>query len=131
MTIRHDCKINGCYKDVCIPDWGMFDGCFDAKSEKIKIGDLDGVVEINGNVLFLEWKRMESELSYGQKRLLMTLTENSDKHMALIIYGSINGNDLMKYQTVRSGKFSRLRDCDKEYLRNLLIRWTDYSKWGE
>lgn len=127
MTIRHDCKSRGCYKDACLPDWGIFDGCFDAKSPKISIGDLDGVVEVNGKILFLEWKRKECELSYGQMALFKTLTRNSEKQSVLVIYGSVDGNGDLKYQTIHKGNVSEMQDCDAEFIRKMLKRWTYYA----
>ena len=124
MTIRHDCTKQGCYKETCLPDWGIFDGCFNEKSERIRIGDLDGVVEVDGSILFLEWKRFENRLSYGQERLFRSLTENSAKQKVLIVYGDLNCRDGLKYQIISGGKFGGFIPCDVEILREMLGIWT-------
>lgn len=125
MTIRHDCAKLGCYKDVCIPNWELFDGCFDAKSQKIKVSDVDGVVEINGHLLWLEWKRRCEELSVGQKMLYKAFTYNSLKQTVLIVVGPLATPE--RYCIFSSGKQSPWKQCTREALRERMIRWTKRS----
>jgi len=53
MSIRHNCEIDGCYLKNQTPDWGFLDNSF---SGKIRVSDIDGIVEVNGHLLILEWK---------------------------------------------------------------------------
>ena len=69
MTLRHDCARSGCYKET-LPDWGVLAGCFPGR---IAPTDVDGVVEIHGRVLVLEWKRPAGRLLMGQEILLKHL----------------------------------------------------------
>jgi hypothetical protein len=66
VTLRHDCARSGCYKET-LPDWGVLDGCFPGR---IAPTDIDGVVEVRGRVLVLEWKRPEGRLPQGQAILI-------------------------------------------------------------
>jgi hypothetical protein len=63
MTIRHACGAGNCFKDRYLPDWGMLDKCF---PRDIKPSDVDGVVEINSHLLWLEWKSEAKKVPRGQ-----------------------------------------------------------------
>ena len=69
MTLRHDCSRSGCYKET-LPDWGVLAGCFPGR---IAPTDLDGIVELRGRVLILEWKRPDGRIPRGQEILLERL----------------------------------------------------------
>lgn len=76
MTLNWDCRgKQGCFKDHCLPDWGVFDGCF---PRGIKPSDVDGVVHVAeagglDRFLFFEKKPAGKSLSTGQQRLLAAL----------------------------------------------------------
>lgn len=123
MTIRHDCAKDGCYKEICIPDWEIFDGCFDSKSNKIKVSDVDGCVEINGNILWLEWKRKLSELSVGQKMLYCSFTSNSARQVVLVIVGPLDSPE--RYCVFSNGKQHEWHLCDREILRQRMKGWAE------
>lgn len=52
-NLRHDCSLHGCYREQ-LWDWTPLNDCF---SGKIRVGDIDGMVERNGNFLMLDGKR--------------------------------------------------------------------------
>jgi hypothetical protein len=49
-ALRHECLRDGCFQDR-LPSWDWMAGCF---PRGIMPTDLDGVVEINGHVLFID-----------------------------------------------------------------------------
>ena len=59
MTIRDPEKFNASHWD-----YGFLDDCFPGK---IRLTDIDGCVEINGRILWLEFKGPGSHLPSGQK----------------------------------------------------------------
>ena len=60
-----DCEDGeNCYKDHVLPNWEIFNECF--IPTKIKITDIDGVVERNGWFLFIELKERKKEIPTGQ-----------------------------------------------------------------
>lgn len=68
---RHNCAASGCYYET-LPDWGDLIDCF---PRGIRPTDVDGMVEINGNFLFLEQKGPGVPLIEAQRRALRTLSE--------------------------------------------------------
>ena len=69
--MRWDCKLHGCFNQKCRPKIEIFAECF---PRRINFGDVDGIVEIDGNAMFLEWKSQERELRPGQRLLYERLT---------------------------------------------------------
>lgn len=67
---RHACPTNGCYYDQ-LPCW---DGLIAAFPRKIRPTDVDGMVEIGGNFLFLEEKRAGCTPDEGQRKALLRLS---------------------------------------------------------
>ena len=64
-----------------LPDWAILDGCFG--NTMIKPSDIDGVIERNGNCLFLEHKRRGVPLKEGQRRLFQALARQGN---TVIVY---------------------------------------------
>lgn len=68
-SFRHQCASDGCLQET-LPSWDWMRGSF---PRGCMPSDLDGVVEINGHVLFIEQKRAGGCVSGGQARLLRVL----------------------------------------------------------
>ena len=79
---RWDCDKSGCLKAV-MPDWSIFNDCFGPT--KIRVSDIDGVVERNGRVLFFEWKQ-KRQIDPGQTILFKRLSEK-DHVMVVVLVG--------------------------------------------
>jgi len=120
--IRWNCLDQGCYMHKCHPRIEIFADCF---PEKIAMSDIDGVVEINGHFLFMEWKGDGGKLSTGQHILLQRLTTLSDKVVAYVVYGDS--------QTMQVHKVTRYyRGNSKDYdmqLEQLMEQFRNWGKW--
>jgi hypothetical protein len=69
-----------------LPDWSMLDGCFGGR---ISPTDIDGAVERNGRVLFLEHKAPPSTpLKRAQEILFEALAETG--HTTIVFWSSGN-----------------------------------------
>lgn len=66
---RHSCDRDGCYVEQ-LPLWDDLIDCF---PRGIRPTDIDGMVEINGQFLFLEEKRAGAGPDEGQRRALLKL----------------------------------------------------------
>lgn len=53
-ALDHCCEKYGCARMALDPKLATFNDCFGGK---IRMGDIDGAVERNGHILWLEWKR--------------------------------------------------------------------------
>lgn len=80
MTLRWNCENRGCYRDS-LPDWGVFDDCF---PRGIKVSDVDGIVEIGGAFLMIEWKGGRGvSLPEGQRRMLRRFADQDNTVVCL------------------------------------------------
>jgi hypothetical protein len=62
--MRWNCSENGCFNKKCRPKIEQFAECFPGR---INFGDVDGLVEIGGRFLMLEWKSYEGDIPTGQR----------------------------------------------------------------
>lgn len=62
--MRWKCAQLGCYNDVARPKIEVFADCFPGR---ICMGDVDGLVEISGRFLLLEWKSAPKAIPEGQR----------------------------------------------------------------
>ena len=122
--IRWDCLEQGCYMHKCHPRIEVFADCF---PNKIAMSDIDGVVEINGNFLFMEWKGDGGKVSTGQHILLQRLTQLSDKVVAYVVYG--DSQTMQVHQVTRYYKGnSRDYDMQLEQLKEQFRNWGQWVK---
>ena len=74
--IRHNCEEKGCWNKQYRPNIEWF---YHALPRKLTMSDIDAVAEVNGHVLFMEWKSHLGPLPTGQRILAKRLTELSTK----------------------------------------------------
>lgn len=66
-------------------DWGFLNGCF--AGTKIRVSDLDGIVERNGEFLVLEAKSPDVPLKKGQ-RIMFEQMVKSGHHTVFVLWGT-------------------------------------------
>lgn len=121
--IHHDCETGGCWNKQYRPNIEFF---YHALPRKITMSDIDGVVEVNGSVLFLEWKSHGGELPTGQRILAERLTQISPK-ITYVVVQHDPGNPMLveAVKVAYAGKFSDWQPCDFEGLFDRVKRWAD------
>ena len=70
--MRWDCEKRGCYNVKHRPKIEMF---ADIWPGRISMGDVDGIVEISGNALMLEWKTATTTIPTGQRIMYQRITD--------------------------------------------------------
>ena len=103
-----DCQ-NGqnCYKEQVLPNWAIFNECF--RPTKIKFTDMDGVVERNGQFLFVEVKQNTKSIPIGQRILFEKLTENAPHITVLLLYAFDVSKkmDIQEYAVFKNGNMTQ------------------------
>lgn len=116
--MRWQCQSKGCYLQRRT-DPVMFDGCFPAG---VSMGDVDGIVELNGHVLIAEFKRTGTILSTGQKRLHQNLLTPASFTTFVVhaLEQHVTG------WTVFSSKYPEGHRCegDSDDLREMVRKWS-------
>ena len=81
--MRWDCSPDrdGCYRRLGQPDLTVLDECFPGR---IGMTDVDGLVEISGQFLFIEWKR-RGDVPVGQRIMFERLTRHPEFTILVIL----------------------------------------------
>jgi len=118
-----DCKKDGCFNKQCRPKIEVFCDCFPGK---INFGDLDGIVEINGKALILEWKGFTENIPTGQKIMYQRITLTKIVTVIVIIGNPVT-MECEKYCLFFKGKQFIWVNAD---LLEIKERIKDWGKWA-
>lgn len=125
--MRWDCKKRGCFNVKRRPKIEMFAG---ALPGKISFGDIDGIVEINGYALLLEWKSERNDPSTGQRIMYERLTRNAPI-MVLLMIGNAENMQISHCGKFYRGKFYGLQDATFDIVYNHIKAWAEWAKSRE
>lgn len=103
-ALDHDCR-RGCAKVYLEPKLHSFDDCFYGK---IRMGDIDGAVERNGHILWVEWKRgaiLDVFEKQHQAQIIMAkaFTRNSPKQSFAFVIGCPIEMTVTRFRVLHSG----------------------------
>ena len=120
--MRWDCSPDkdGCYRRLGQPDLTVLDECFPGR---IAMTDVDGVVEINGHFLFIEWKR-RGDVPAGQRIMFERLTRHPE-FTILVVLGDPATMVVERYDVFRGGRRRGWRACDLSELERHVRAWAD------
>lgn len=100
-------------------DWGFLDGCFGGT--RIRVTDIDGLVERNGHFLLIEAKSPGKEVPTGQRILFDRLVQDKRWHV-LIVWGEPN-----KPQEMQVWGYGKMKGGEAK-LQDVVRRWFDYAE---
>ena len=120
--MRWDCSPDkdGCYRRLGQPDLTVLDECFPGR---IAMTDVDGLVEINGRFLFIEWKR-GGDVPAGQRIMFEKLTRHPE-FTILVILGDPRTMVVERYDVFRDGKRKGWRECGLSELKRHVRAWAE------
>ena len=120
--MRWDCSPDrdGCYRERGQPDLTVLDECFPGR---IAMTDVDGLVEINGQFLLIEWKR-RGDVPAGQRIMFERMTRHPE-FTILVIVGDPATMEVKCYDVCQDGRRKGWRDCDLSELKRRVGAWAD------
>ena len=118
--LRWDCDKSGCYNATLRPRIEEFAGCFPGR---IGMSDVDGVVEIGGRFLFLEWKAAGGSLGTGQRIMFEQLTALSPRMTVIVVSGHPREMTIETVQVFHGGKGAAPEPSDLEGLKARIAAW--------
>jgi len=119
--MRWDCSKTGCFNVKCRPKIQVFDDCFRGK---IRMGDVDGIVEMGGHFLMLEWKsKHRAMLDIGQRIMYERITR-SDRFTVIVVCGSAETMEVTSYCVYSGGKCSEWVDGGLADVRAWIKNWS-------
>lgn len=112
MTIKNmDLYVGGVW------DWGMFDDIFPGK---MRMGDVDGIIERNGRALMMEAKRPGVSVPKGQS-IMFTNLAKSGYISTIVVWGDANQPEAM--QVYAAGKAHPKRPATTADVRQAVAQW--------
>jgi hypothetical protein len=117
--LRWDCEKQGCFNRLKRPKIEAFAECFPGR---INFGDVDGVVEINGHFLYLEWKAEEVPLKTGQRILIERRTLDG-LSTYLIVAGDAESMKVERYAVAWNGKIGAWEDATLDDVKARIKSW--------
>lgn len=120
--LRWKCEDRGCYRQL-MPKLGAFDGCFPGR---IGMSDVDGIVEIGGRFLLLEWKAQGGTLATGQRIMFERMTAgNMDplKFTVIVVCGHPRTLKVESVQVFSRGKAGPSEPIGLDGLKRRISAW--------
>lgn len=125
-ALRWSCADRGCHNVKGRPKLHAFDEAFPGR---IRMGDIDGTVEISGRFLFMEWKGVNAPLSVAQEIYHKKLTSLApDKILSVIVEGDAETMAVRAVRVIRGGRVGASEPCDLETLRARFRLWAAWAQ---
>ena len=125
--LRWDCEKQGCFNLKRRPKIELFSELFPGK---ISFGDVDGLVEINGRGLMLEWKTFAGKIPMGQKITYEKLSRDG-LITVLCIVGDAETMEIRNHCIFFKGKrlpVNGYKDSNLEAIKQIIKRWVAHAK---
>lgn len=106
-------------------DWSCLDSCFG--NSRIRVSDLDGIVERNGRFLVIEAKSSGAPVTTGQRRMFDAMA-SSGLFTVIVLWGDANKPERMRVTTRHDGRVVSVeRQAGIEDVRQMVTRWYRYA----
>lgn len=125
--LRWDCGERGCYNKKHRPKIELFSDCFPGR---ISFGDVDGIVEIKGNFLLLEWKSEIKDLPAGQRIMYERMTIGR-RFTVFVVTGNAETMDVVRMGAYIDGKRwpdSGYRAATLAQVKRQVSLWAAYAE---
>jgi hypothetical protein len=117
MTIRNPKKFV-----ESLWDWGFLDNCFG--QTKIKVTDIDGIVERNGHFLVIEGKDEGVPIPYGQKRMFEVM-HKTNLFTIIQVWGP--ANNPTHYKLMIPGIEYKKVPCELKDIQRVVNQWFEFA----
>ena len=124
-VMRWDCEERGCFNKAHRLKMEIFHDCFPGR---INFTDVDGIVEINGYGLMLEWKGSGVPIKVGSGQHIMygRLTRGK-KITVLVVNGDASDMSVEGIGWYFDGKKTEPVDADFETLKKWIKDWISWT----
>ena len=125
--MRWNCDKSGCYNIKHRPKIEIF---ADVWPGRISIGDVDGIVEIQGKGLLLEWKSHNGQIPTGQRIMYQRLTTGM-LLTVFCVYGDAETMDVFANKVFFNGleePKNKWEPSDLSALKKRLKAWCEWAQ---
>lgn len=120
--LRWDCNANGCFNKKLRPRIEMFAGCFRGK---ISFGDIDGMAELDGAFILMEWKADGGSLVVGQEIAFERFSKLS-RCLVIVVHGNPETMIVEGYSYFWNGVHHAFQRKNFDDLYAFVKRWADW-----
>lgn len=121
--IYYNCERQGCFNKRMRPKIEQFCDCFPGS---INFGDVDGVVEMNGYTLTLEWKSTANDIPTGQ-RIMHQRTTFYGNNSVLCVAGNAETMDVQQIAYFYLGAWYEWTDASLDQLKDIIASWATWA----
>jgi len=122
--LRWECERDGCFNKLKRPKIEQFAECFPGK---INFSDVDGIVEISGNALLMEWKPDVIEFSKGQRIMYERLTVGR-RFSVLCIAGNAETMIVSHQSGFVDGRFRQWKPATLGGVKTAIRGWVIWAR---
>lgn len=119
-----ECDTDGCFNKLKRLKFGVLFNCFPGA---ISFSDVDGIVEIAGNALLLEWKPAPTILQAGQRIMYQRITVGR-RFSVIVAAGDASTMTVTHRSGFVNGRWRDWKEATTEELKNALKAW---AAWAE
>jgi len=120
--LRWDCERQGCFNVHKRPKIEVFADCLPGR---LAFSDVDGIAEVNGHLLVLEWKE-HRHIPRGQHLLYARWTANGPATVILIV-GDARQMTVEETACIYQGRIGPWHSTDLAGLRQDIRAWADWA----
>lgn len=121
-NFAHDCQNHGCYYSQ-LPSWDDLIDCF---PPGVYPTDVDGMVELSGNILFMEEKGCGVSLKTGQRMALRSLSRLPN--VTVVIFRPRAEPDQVDVLIFDDGQPQGFQPRSREWFKSWLAEWSDNAR---
>jgi hypothetical protein len=121
--LRWNCEKSGCFNKYQRPKIEVFCDNFPGR---INFSDIDGIVEVKGNALLLEWKGEAMPIPTGQ-RIMYERLSREGMISVLCVAGDAETMEVNSVATFYKGKWSGWKESNLEEINKIMKDWTEYA----
>ncbi|MEX0718039.1 MAG: hypothetical protein WD066_15705 [Planctomycetaceae bacterium] len=121
--MRWECRLQGCFNRVKRP---KIEELASSLPRKIGFSDVDGIVELGGNLLVLEWK--ENRFIPRGQRLLYERWTRFGPATVLLVVGDAESMSVEELAVVHSGCIEDWQPATLDMLQEEIREWADWAQ---
>lgn len=119
--LRWSCDTSGCFNKLKRFKIEVFAECFD---NGVGMGDVDAIVEIEGNFLAMEFKAPGTDLPLGQERMFRRLTTGNTNWTVLALQADPEHTTISAYKKYHNGAVSpKWREVTLDRVLKFVRQW--------
>lgn len=125
--MKWKCAEDGCFNDLKRPALGLLDSSLPGS---VGFTDVDGMVELNGSFLMLEFKGPGVPLPTGQQIMFRRLTRGGRRNCVFVVEGDAHRMDFTVIKAFRGGADGPWEKCTLGGLRRMVSEWAAEAERG-